>query len=164
MIMLQKLKSIFVFTLATIVVGFSPLAAFAAEPMTERVQDYAAIQTLIVKYAHVYDSRDVEGYVGIFTEDAQFTFTGNALNGRDEIREFITGVANSPPPTIKSHHVITNTLIEFVSDSEAHHRSYWEIVSGPAGGPFTVGNIGVYDDVVVKQNGQWLISKRHIPD
>jgi uncharacterized protein (TIGR02246 family) len=162
--MLQQLKSAFILILTTFVVGVSPLTAFAAEPMTDRAQDYAAIQTLIVKYAHVYDSRDVEGYVGIFTDDAQFTFTGNALNGSAEIRAFITGVANSPPPTIKSHHVITNTLIEFVSDTEAHHRSYWEIVSGPAGGPFTVGNIGVYEDVVVKQNGQWLISRRHIPD
>ena len=163
--MLHKFKTVFVLTLATFVAGISPFAVYAAETMTDgRAKDYAAIQTLIVKYAHVYDSRDVEGYVGIFTEDAQFTFTGNALNGRKEIRDFITGVANSPAPTIKSHHVITNTLIEFVSDTEAHHRSYWEIVSGPAGGPFTVGNIGVYDDVIVKQNGKWLISKRHIPD
>jgi uncharacterized protein (TIGR02246 family) len=161
--MLKQFKTAFVLILATFVAGFFPLTGFAAEPMTDRAKDYTAIQTLIVKYAHVYDSRDVEGYVGIFTEDAQFTFTGNALNGRAEIREFITGVANSPAPTIKSHHVITNTLIEFVSDTEAHHRSYWEIVSGPAGGPFTVGNIGVYDDVIVKQNGQWLISKRNIP-
>lgn len=138
---------------------------FSAEAAAStRAADYTAIQTLIVKYAHVYDSRDVEGYVGIFTDDAVFRFTGNQLNGRSEIREFITGVANSPEPVIKSHHVITNTLIEFVSDTEAHHRSYWEIVSGPVGGPFTVGNIGVYDDVVVKQNGQWLIKTRNIPD
>lgn len=136
----------------------------AAEPVTAaRAADYAAIQSLIVKYAHVYDSRDVEGYVSVFAEDAKFTFGTTTLNGRGDIRNFITGVANSPPPTNMSHHVITNTLIEFVSDTEAHHRSYWEIISGPPGGPFTVGNIGVYDDVVVKINGQWLIKQRNIP-
>jgi len=136
----------------------------AAEPMTaQRASDYVAIQSLIVKYAHVYDSRDVEGYVSVFTEDAKFTFGTTTLNGRADIRNFITGVANSPLPTNKSHHVITNTLIEFVSDSEAHHRSYWEIISGPPGGPFTVGNIGVYDDVIVKVDGQWLIKQRNIP-
>lgn len=163
--MLKLSRYAFVSLLAVVVVGFYPQQGITAEGMMgSRADDYAAIQTLIVKYAHVYDSRDVEGYVSIFTEDAKFTFTGNALNGRAEIRNFITGVANSPAPVNLSHHVITNTLIEFVSDTEAHHRSYWEIVSGPAGGPFTVGNIGVYDDVVVKQNGQWLIKTRNIPN
>jgi hypothetical protein len=38
------------------------------------------------------------------------------------------------------------------------------MVSGPAGGPFTVGGIGVYDDVIVKQNGKWLIKTRNIPN
>jgi uncharacterized protein (TIGR02246 family) len=162
--MLHKFSTVFVLILATIVVGTSPHISIAAESMTDaRAKDYAAIQTLIVKYAHVYDSRDVEGYVSVFTEDAQFTFTGNALNGRGEIRDFITTVANSPVPDIKSYHSISNTLIEFVSDTEAHHVSYWQIVSGPVDGAFIVNNMGVYEDVIVKQNGQWLIQKRHIP-
>ena len=57
-----------------------------------------------------------------------------------------------------------NTLIEFVSDTEANHRSYWQIISGVGGGQFSVVNVGYYDDVVVKQNGQWLIKTRNIPD
>jgi uncharacterized protein (TIGR02246 family) len=152
------------FLLVSVFAGLFSIQAFAADQKSgSRADDYAAIQSLIVKYAHVYDSRDVEGYVSVFAEDAVFTFTGNTLNGRKEIRDFITGVANSPAPVNISHHVITNTLIEFVSDNEARHRSYWEIISGPPGGPFTVGNIGVYDDVVVKQNGRWLIKTRNIP-
>jgi uncharacterized protein (TIGR02246 family) len=139
-------------------------AVFAVEAMSPaKAADYISIQNLVMKYAHVYDSRDVEGYVSIFAEDAKFTFGNTTLNGHKDIRNFITGVANSPAPTNISHHVITDTLIEFVSDIEAHHRSYWEIISGPPGGPFTVGGIGVYDDVVVKKNGQWLIQTRNIP-
>lgn len=144
--------------------GLVPAATEAVEALTpQQAADHASIQTLVMKYAHVYDSRDVEGYVSVFTEDAKFTFGNTTLNGHKDIRNFITGVANSPVPTNISHHVITDTLIEFVSDTEARHRSYWEIISGPPGGPFTVGNIGVYDDVVVKQNGQWLIKSRNIP-
>lgn len=151
--------------LAIIVTAFFSQQGFAAEPMTDaRVKDYAAIQTLIVKYAHVYDARDVEGYVSVFADDAVFSFTGNTLNGRKEIREFITRVANSPEPALKSYHLISNTLIEFVSDTQAHHRSYWQIVTGASGGPFNVTNMGYYDDVVVKQNGQWLIKTRNIPN
>jgi uncharacterized protein (TIGR02246 family) len=162
--MLHKFSFVFVLTLATIVVGISPQTGFAAETMSDtRAKDYAEIQTLVVKYAHVYDSRDVEGYVSVFAEDAQFTFGGNTLNGRADIREFITEVANSPVPEIKSYHSISNTLIEFASDTEAHHVSYWQIVSGPVDGAFTVNNMGIYEDVIVKQNGQWLIQKRNIP-
>jgi len=149
-----------------IVTGIVPQQGYSAEAMMHtRADDYTAIQTLIVKYAHVYDSRDIEGYVGIFTEDAQFTFNGTTLNGRDDIRAFITRAANTPPanPDIHSYHSISNTLIEFVSDTEAHHRSYWQIFSAPTGGPVTVGSIGVYEDTIVKQNGQWLIKKRNIP-
>jgi hypothetical protein len=50
-----------------------------------------------------------------------------------------------------------------VSDTEARHRSYWQVVSSKPGSPPTVMSVGVYDDVVVKRNGEWLIQKRVIP-
>jgi uncharacterized protein (TIGR02246 family) len=139
-----------------------------AEPMTEaRAADTVAIQQLIVKYAHVYDSLDVEGYVGIFTDDAKFSFTGNELNGRAEIREFITGAKerrdSAPDQATKSYHSISNTRIQFDSDTMAHHRSYWQVISCTAGSPCAISNMGYYDDVVVKQNGEWLIQSRNIP-
>jgi hypothetical protein len=37
------------------------------------------------------------------------------------------------------------------------------VLSGPVGGPFTVTNMGYYDDVLTKENGQWLIQSRNIP-
>jgi len=140
----------------------------AAAPLTEaRAADTVAIQQLIVKYAHVYDSMDVEGYVSIFTEDAKFTFTGNELNGRGEIREFITGAKQrrdaAPASDPKSYHSISNTRIQFDSDTQARHRSYWQVLSCTTGMPCVVSNMGYYDDVVVKQNGEWLIQSRNIP-
>ena len=166
--MLNRLKCT-VFGLLAMVVVF-PLTLFAAEPtMDTRAQDTVAIQQLVVKYAHAYDSLDVEGYVGVFAEDAKFTFTNTTLNGRADIRKFITDAkqrsASAPakvPPT-KSFHSLTNTLIEFTGPNTAHHRSYWQMLSGPQGGPFTVTNMGYYDDVVIKKNGQWLIQTRNIP-
>jgi uncharacterized protein (TIGR02246 family) len=156
--------------LVLVIIGASPHNGFAAESMTDaRAQDLVAIQQLVVKYAHVYDALDVEGYVSVFAEDAQFTFPGNTLNGRADIRKFITAAkerrASAPAtgPATKSYHSISNTMIEFVSDSEAHHRSYWQVLTSTAGGGVTVASVGVYEDVIVKQNGQWLIQKRTIP-
>lgn len=168
--MLRLLKDTVVGVFAVAALAISLQTALAGEPMTDtRAQDLVAIQQLVVKYAHVYDSLDVEGYVSVFAEDAKFTFTGNTLNGREEIRKFITAAkqrkASAPAsePVTKSYHSLSNTLIEFVSPTEAHHRSYWQVVSGPAAGPFTITGMGVYDDVITKHNGQWLIQKRNIP-
>lgn len=142
---------------------------FAAEPMTEaRAADTVAIQQLIVKYAHAYDSFDIEGYVGVFAEDAHFTFTGGDLNGREAIRKFITDAKarneSAPATDPKTFHSITNTLIEFDSETTAHQRSYWQVLSkGPAGEPVIVANAGFYEDTLVKQNGVWLIQTRNIP-
>jgi uncharacterized protein (TIGR02246 family) len=163
--MLHKLK----YTAAACAVAILCASGTAsAEPMTEaRAADTVAIQQLIVKYAHVYDSLDVEGYVSVFTDDAKFTFTGNELNGRDEIREFITGAKqrreSAPDQTTKSYHSISNTRIQFESDTLAHHRSYWQVVSCTTGSPCAITNMGYYDDVVVKQDGEWLIQSRNIP-
>jgi uncharacterized protein (TIGR02246 family) len=139
-----------------------------ADPLTEAA-DRVAIQQLIVKYAHVYDALDVEGYVSVFAEDAVFTFPGNELKGRAAIRSFITGArqrrssAAPTQPATQSYHSISNTLIDFEGPDRAHHRSYWQVLSGPVGGPFSVTNMGYYDDVVVKRDGEWLIQQRTIP-
>ena len=160
-------------TLKNIITGLFALLTLCsamtnAEPMTEaRAADTVAIQQLIVKYAHVYDSMDVEGYVSVFTEDAKFSFTGNELNGRAEIREFITGAKQrrdaAPATDPKGYHSISNTRIQFDSDTQARHRSYWQVLSCTTGQPCVVSNMGYYDDVVVKQNGEWLIQSRNIP-
>ena len=144
-----------------------PLQTLSAEDSA--AADIVAIQQLVVKYAHVYDTLDVEGYVSVFAEDAEFSFTGNKLNGRGEIRAFIEGAkarresAAATTPATRSYHSISNTMIELKSPTLALHRSYWQVLSGPVGGPFTVSNMGYYDDVVVKQNGEWLIQSRNIP-
>jgi uncharacterized protein (TIGR02246 family) len=162
------MKTLQKYTLAGLVALLGSQAS--AEPMTEaRAADTVAIQQLIVKYAHVYDALDVEGYVSVFTEDAKFTFNGNALNGHADIREFITGAkqrqASTPPtdPVTRSYHSISNTRIEFDSDTRARHRSYWQVLQCQTGNMCIVGSMGYYDDVVVKQNGEWLIQSRDIP-
>jgi uncharacterized protein (TIGR02246 family) len=153
------------------VAGLLVASGLSAAEMPSAVQaaDRAAIQNLIAKYATALDTLDADMYASVFAPDAEFTFGGNTYKGRDEIRGVITGIkernaarpASQDPPR-KSYHAITNTFIELVNDHEAHHHSYWQTISGPSGGPFTVGGMGVYQDTLVKQGGEWLIKKREI--
>ena len=170
--MLRSINKTFValFTSLVLVAAVMPQIASAEKVLSEaRARDRAAIENLIVNYAHVYDALDADGYVSIFTEDADFTFGGNTLHGRAAIRSVITDAlerrANAPAnePVAETFHIISNTRINFVSDTEAHHRSYWQVVSRTAGGTPSIVNVGYYDDVVVKRNGEWLIQERVIP-
>jgi len=132
------------------------------------LQDRAAIQNLIVRYTIALDTLDADAYEGVFAQDAQFTFGGNTYNGRAEIRKIVTGLqeraaarpAGDPAP--KMYHAITNTFIELINDHEAQHRSYWQTITGPSSGPFSVGAMGIYEDLLVKRNGEWLIQNRTI--
>ncbi len=170
--MLRSFTKAFVAILTSLVlvVAAAPWVASAEKVLSEaRARDRAAIENLIVTYAHVYDALDADGYAAIFTEDADFTFGGNTLHGRAAIRGVITGAlerrAKAPAnePVAKTYHIISNTRVEFVSDTEARHRSYWQVVSRAEGGQPVVANVGYYEDVVVKRNGEWLIRSRVIP-
>lgn len=165
-----KLAFAGIFTVTALSVSVAPRTAPAAESTTpsQEVLDRAAIQNLIVKYGVALDTLDADLYASVFAPDAEFTFGGNTYRGRAEIRKIVTDIkerrASQPPadPPVKMYHAITNTLIEFVSDHEAHHRSYWQTIRGPSSGPFTVGGMGTYVDTIVKRNGEWLIQKREI--
>ena len=168
--MLRLFKFAFagIFTATALTVSLAPRTGAAAETMPRELQDRAAIQNLIVKYGIALDTLDADAYAAVFAPDAEFTFGGHTYKGRAEIRKIITDLqarrASQPPadPPVKMYHAITNTLIEFVNDHEAHHRSYWQTLRGPSSGPFTVGGMGRYEDTIVKRNGQWLIQKREI--
>ena len=145
------------------------IVAAADAPSTASVLDRAAIQNLIATYAFALDTLNADLYASVFAPEAEFTFGGNTYKGRDKIRGVVTSIKErraaqpaSDKPTPKSYHAITNTLIEFTNDTHAHHRSYWQTLSGLSSGPFTVGGMGVYEDTIVKVNGEWLIQKREI--
>jgi uncharacterized protein (TIGR02246 family) len=141
--------------------------AFARGPSTSDLEDRAAIQNLVVKYTIALDTLDADMYASVFAEDAEFTFGGNTYKGRDQIRKIVTDLktrraAAQTTDAPKSYHALSNTYIELVNDHEAHHRSYWQTITGPSSGPFTVGGMGRYEDTLVKRNGTWLILKRQI--
>ena len=142
-------------------------ALAARGPSTTDLEDRAAIQNLVVKYTIALDTLDADMYASVFAEDAEFTFGGNTYKGRDQIRKIVTDLkarraAAQTTDAPKSYHALSNTYIELMNDHEARHRSYWQTITGPSSGPFTVGGMGRYEDTLVKRNGMWLILKRQI--
>jgi uncharacterized protein (TIGR02246 family) len=149
-------------------VALAPSSAVAARgSASSELQDRAAIQNLVVKYTIALDTLDADLYASVFAEDAEFTFGGKTYKGRAEIRKIVSDLkerraAARTADAPKSYHALSNTYIELVNDHEARHRSYWQTITGPSSGPFTVGGMGRYEDTLVKRNGEWLIQKREI--
>ncbi len=148
--------------------ALAPAAAVAARASaSSELQDRAAIQNLVVKYTIALDTLDADMYASVFAEDAEFTFGGKTYKGRAEIRKIVSDLkerraAASTADGPKSYHALSNTYVELVNDHEARHRSYWQTITGPSSGPFTVGGMGRYEDTLVKRKGEWLIQKREI--
>jgi uncharacterized protein (TIGR02246 family) len=165
MLRLFKLAFAGVFTATALTIAWAPVLAADSIPVPE-LQDRAAIQNLIVRYTIALDTLDADLYAGVFAEDAEFTFAGSTYKGRAEIRKIVTGLqerrAGQPADAPKMYHALSNTYIELLNDHEAQHRSYWQTITGPSSGPFNVGAMGVYEDVLVKRDGEWLIQNRKI--
>lgn len=124
----------------------------------------AQIEDLIIRYTHAFDALDADGYVATFTEDAVFELGGGEVrSGHDEIRGIITErLAAERDPASLELHVVTNSLIEFVADDRARHTGYWQTIVGDLAHGFGAPAMGKYEDIVVRQNGQWLFESRKL--
>lgn len=148
-----------------------PLQGFTAEAdAVQKLIDKAEIDALLVRYTHALDTLDADKYASVFTEDAVFEQgQDNARHGRDEIRSIITGLLASREERAREgttapalmHHVMTNATLEFVGPDEAHHYAYWMTILGGEDG-YRVASMGHYEDVIVKEGGQWLIRNRKL--
>jgi hypothetical protein len=152
-------------------VALAVLATAAAAPASagdtarwaREANDRAEIQALMWRYERALDTLDVDAYVAVFTDDAQF---GNA-KGRDGIRALIAGVKaarekNTEPgkPVTPTYQSITNMTIEFTSATRAVVNGYYMALLGAQ--PPRVATAGVERDEVVKVNGRWLIAVRAV--
>jgi len=160
--------------LAVAVVVLVALLAFSACGKSEGSSygdDRAKIEDLQARYLFHFDWGDAEGYANTFTEDGVLNFGWGEFKGREAIRGFMApsggGTEQSRPSTPEGErprvgrHIISNIVVNIDGD-RATGRAYWtHMTTGPTGYG-TVDFFGHYEDDMVKVNGEWLFSKRHI--
>ena len=135
----------------------------------QNLLDKAEIEGLVARYVTALDTLDADAYAGVFAEDAEFDVTGTVHKGRAAIRKIVTDLQASrarseaegaPAPAL--YHVMSNTSIEIVDDTNALHQSYAQTVRQADNGQFVVGFMGRYEDVLVKRGGRWFIQSRKL--
>jgi hypothetical protein len=157
--------------LVTLLVLFSLSApVLAREPDEVRqLADRAAIHEVMQKYVWTVDSLDADGYVSVFTEDAEIDSNGIVHKGHAAIRKVVTDLqarqaanrAEGKPPG-NLYHVISNERISFTSPTEAVYQSYWQTMRKGQDNRYVAGGFGRSEDHLIKRNGQWLIKFRKL--
>ena len=163
--MRQQLKAL---TLIALLAG--PIASGAAVAGTAplvTVEERMQILDLISAYSHTYDSRDVEGFIGLFTVDAVWEYYGSGgakllfRFTREELRAAVTKrLEGFRTKGIQSRHYQTNTLLTPVGVGKVEATTIFNITwQVPDEKPVLV-TTGVFHDVIVKTAAGWRFARR----
>jgi len=133
------------------------------------LHDRMAIQDLFARYCWALDTGDTEGYLDLFTPDAEVTeetASGGfeARRGREEIRKLVLKFHDRPD--FPGHqHQMAQLVFEADPEGRPDHwvvRSYaWATINHPPAPPH-LHWCGHVRDVVAKIDGEWLIRSKAI--
>lgn len=174
----QKANGVRGVLICTVAFTFGVLVAIAAASSAAengRIESYAArqaasdhIRDLISAYAYTYDSKDMDAFLNLFTEDANWKWVGPTgktalkFDSRQELRKFVVPRTHAHKQQgIISRHYQTNTVFTEVGAKKARARTYvlvtWQYLSQAAPRPK---HSGYYEDTFVKTQAGWKFSKR----
>jgi uncharacterized protein (TIGR02246 family) len=145
------------------------LPSFADTDTLQKLADKMEIEALVARYVIGLDTLDADAYASVFAEDAVFDVSGTVYRGRDAIRKIVTDLqesrarneaAGTPSPAL--YHVMSNTFIEILDETNARHQSYAQTLRAGDDGRFVIGFMGRYEDELVKRDGRWVIQSRKL--
>ena len=124
------------------------------------LEDRASIEDLYADYVWALDSGNVEAFLKLFTANGVFGDTaGNRYKGHDAIRGYVSGLAARPEFRGRQHII---SSLRFAPDGDrVGVTAFWHVFKWvKATGTKTVEVTGHSDDMIVKNGGRWLFSRR----
>jgi ketosteroid isomerase-like protein len=168
--------TLFTASFMAVCLSFVTVESRAEEPTQEQLvytlDADRQIRNLMSRYGQYLDAKNFDGYASLFAKEAEWSgqlSEYTTIKGPDNIRAamekaFATRVYD--PAHITNLHLITNIEIHIDGD-RATGYSRWTVMSrNEADQPYARVS-GHYDDVFIRENGQWKFlsreARREIP-
>ena len=168
--------TLFAASLMTVCFSLVTAESRAEEPTQEQLlytlEADRQIRNLMSRYGQYLDTKNFDGYASLFAKEAEWSgqlSEYTTIKGPDNIRAamekaFATRVYD--PGHITNLHLITNIEIN-IEGNRATGYSRWTVMSrNEADQPYARVS-GRYDDVFIRENGQWKFlsrsARREIP-
>jgi uncharacterized protein (TIGR02246 family) len=150
-------------------VGTAPASAAEPAPSLEqrvqRIEDEAAIRVLLQTYANRLVARDFDGYVQLFAPDGVWNNGPIVHKGRADIKAMLVAMFPATPAdyvNTDSYMLVSNIVIDLAPDgTHAHAQSRQLSIMRGEGGTPTPLLSGMYEDELVKLDGQWKFQHRN---
>lgn len=127
------------------------------------------ISEVLSRYAVFVDAGEFDRLETLFASDATFDITPDPeiipvpAVGRRKIREVLEGRYDVVSKVDQRRHLITNLVIDELSDTEAVTRCFLTVLSVPkSGGSVELRGTGVYHDRLRRIDDSWLIEERRL--
>lgn len=162
-------------------------AGAADAAYTPTMADLMSVQATIHRYLQGLDKKDNKLVASAFAQDGAIMMISGGrvvdqVQGHDKIA--VGGIhSGSPPPsaegaagnnapspaaaaaseaTVDRWHFTANDYFNFESPTRATHYGYWVELTPNGERRAQAGSLGHYEDVFIKQGGQWLILERKV--
>ena len=125
--------------------------------------DRVAITDLLNRYYANFGAESSLGFNDYYTDDATFDVNGQVAHGKAEIQDIYKGLGdNGESPSARGtfHMLMTNALIDVNGDTATAKLLWTGILNDRIDGPPKFVEQGREYDLLVKQDGRWLIKKR----
>jgi hypothetical protein len=123
------------------------------------------IENLMGRYTHAYDFDRLDEMKAFFTEDATMTLQigdGDPVGpfrGSDAIIQMMRDAHAGQDD--RRRHVMSNLVLDDVTDTTARAVSYLTLLA-VQDGQVRLLSTATYEDELVRRDGRWLFTRRHI--
>lgn len=133
------------------------------EERVQRLEDIEAITQVLLNYGRHLDARDFKSYAGLFAAQGVWDGGFGAATTPDGIYDLMIGYFGTEPnpKTLSNYHLLSNFMIDVEGD-KATSWSRWAYVTPGSGGTPIINIGGRYADELVREGGDWKISRRTV--
>ncbi len=132
-----------------------------AKPGRIPAQDYADIQNLYAYYNLCTDAGDAEGYAACFTRDGELSVPAldMQVKGHDNLRTFKLREKAQRGGRYRRHWN-SGLYLEPIDAHTIRGRCYLHAYNGEPQHHPELADVGVYEDTLIKEDGEWRFAKR----